>query len=93
MTDLAERRWLAELNLMAGKRAHTATAYESALAYFDVGRALLDDDCWSSHYRTAFELHLHRADCHFAWDTMGTPRPPSKSSPRFARTYRTWRMW
>ena len=36
-----EREQVAELNLMAGKRAKAATAYASALQYFTAGRALL----------------------------------------------------
>ena len=63
--DIAERRWLAELNLEAGKRAKTATAYEAALAYLDAGVALLGDNCWTSQFRTSFELKLHQADCQF----------------------------
>ena len=41
-----ERDQLAELNLLAGKRAKGATAYASALTYLIAGGALLKDDCW-----------------------------------------------
>ena len=60
-----ERRQVADLNLLAGKRARTATAYASALAYFAAGRALLDDDCWERQYSLAFDLELHLAECEF----------------------------
>ena len=39
-----EREQLAELNLIAGKRAKASTAYASALDYFIAGRALLPED-------------------------------------------------
>jgi predicted ATPase len=39
--SLEERERVTELNLIAGKRAKTSTAYASALTYFIAGRALL----------------------------------------------------
>ncbi len=56
---------LAELNLIAGKRAKAATAYESALTYLQTGLVLLGPDAWSKQYRTTFEMELHRAECKF----------------------------
>jgi PAS domain S-box-containing protein len=60
-----EREQAAELNLVAGKRAKTSTAYASALQYLATGRALLPDDLWDRYYRLAFDLELHRAECEF----------------------------
>ena len=60
-----ERERIAELNLMAGKRAKASTAYASALSYLAAGRALLADDSWKQHYRLTFELEYHRAECEF----------------------------
>jgi PAS domain S-box-containing protein len=56
---------LAELNLVAGKRAKTSTAYASALKYLVAGAALLADDCWERRHELAFALELHRAECEF----------------------------
>ena len=39
-----ERDRVAELNLIAGKRAKASTAYASALRYLTAGRALLAED-------------------------------------------------
>jgi predicted ATPase len=39
-----ERERVAELNLIAGKRAKTSTAYASALTYLAAGRVLLAED-------------------------------------------------
>ena len=60
-----ERERLAELNLLAGKRAKASTAYSSALKYFIAGAALLPSDCWQSRHELAFALELYRAECEF----------------------------
>ncbi|MDK1378677.1 MULTISPECIES: PAS domain S-box protein [unclassified Sinorhizobium] len=60
-----ERLRVAALNLRAGKRARTSTAYASALTYFAAGRALLDDNYWEQQYRLVFDLELHLAECQF----------------------------
>jgi PAS domain S-box-containing protein len=60
-----EREQVAELNLIAGKRARNAAAHASALALLAGGRALLADDCWARQYRLTFELEFHRAECEF----------------------------
>ena len=60
-----ERDQLAELNLLAGKRAKGATAYASALTYLIAGGALLTDDCWERRPELIFALELNRAECEF----------------------------
>ena len=51
ITSPEERERVAELNLMAGKRAKAATAYASALNYLAAGRALLAEDSWERQLR------------------------------------------
>ncbi|HET6215437.1 MAG TPA: AAA family ATPase [Acidobacteriaceae bacterium] len=58
-----ERERVAELNLIAGKRAKTSTAYASALNYLIAGRALLAKDSWEQRYDLTFQLEYHRAEC------------------------------
>ena len=60
-----ERFQLAELNLIAGKRAKTSTAYASALQYSIVGAALLTNECWDHRHDLIFQLELNRAECEF----------------------------
>jgi PAS domain S-box-containing protein len=60
-----EREQLAELNLIAGKRAKAATACASALTYLNAGAALLVEDCWERQHELIFQLELHRAECEF----------------------------
>jgi PAS domain S-box-containing protein len=60
-----ERERLAELNLIAGRRAKSSTAYSSALTYLCAGGALLAEDAWERRHDLAFALELHRAECEF----------------------------
>src|SRR6202047_1055725 len=65
ITSPDERERVAELNLVAGKRAKASTAYVSALNYLAAGSALLFADCWDSKYHLIFPLELHRAESEF----------------------------
>jgi PAS domain S-box-containing protein len=60
-----EREQLAELNLIAGKRAKASTAYASALTYLVAGAALLGEDSWERRHELTFALELNRAECEF----------------------------
>ena len=63
LDDPAERLSLVELNLQAGRKAKTATAYDAALRYFETGIDQLPSNAWSAHYDLAFGFHLERAEC------------------------------
>ncbi|MBV9878085.1 MAG: AAA family ATPase, partial [Verrucomicrobia bacterium] len=61
----AERAQVAQLNVMAAKRAKESAAYTSALNYLSEGAAMLESDAWERHRQLTFELELHRAECEF----------------------------
>jgi predicted ATPase/signal transduction histidine kinase/ActR/RegA family two-component response regulator len=65
ITSREERERVAGLNLIAGERAKTSTAYSSALIYFAAGRALLTAQTWEQRYPLMFELEFHLAECEF----------------------------
>jgi PAS domain S-box-containing protein len=65
ITSQAERDQIAELNLIAGKRAKASTAYTSALKYLIAGAALFGNDSWERRHELAFDLELKRAECEF----------------------------
>jgi PAS domain S-box-containing protein len=65
ITSSEEREQLAELNLMAGRRAKASTAYASALSYLMSGAALLAEDTWERRHELAFALGINRAECEF----------------------------
>ena len=60
-----EQQELAELNLLAAKRAKESTAYASALEYLKAGAALLPEDSWQRRHDLVFQLELNRAECEF----------------------------
>ncbi|HYY26470.1 MAG TPA: AAA family ATPase [Chthoniobacterales bacterium] len=64
--SLEERARVAELNLTAGKRAQSADAHWSALAYLSAGVALLPLEYWERQYELTFGLELRRAESEFA---------------------------
>ena len=53
---------LAGLNLMAGRKAKQATAYESAFRYFSIGIDLLGDNAWEEQYRLTLDLYTEAAE-------------------------------
>ena len=70
ITSPEERERVAELNLIAGRRAKASTAYASALKYLVAGAALLAEDCWEHRHELIFALELHRAECEFLTGAM-----------------------
>jgi predicted ATPase len=60
-----EQLALARLNLDAGRKAKSSTAYEAALGYFNAGVALLSGERWETDYALAFELHIEAAECRY----------------------------
>ncbi|MCI0604616.1 sigma 54-interacting transcriptional regulator [bacterium] len=60
-----KRFHLAGLNLQAGRKAKSSTAYEAALGYFRAGINLLNQDSWSLHYDLTFDLYLQSAECEY----------------------------
>ena len=65
ITSPEEREQLAELNLLAGKRAKASAAYASALTYLVAGATLLAEDRWERQHELTFALELGRAECEF----------------------------
>ena len=65
ITSREERDQLADLNLIAGRRAKASTAYVSALKYLNAGAALLGEHCWERKRDLTFSLELERAECEF----------------------------
>ena len=63
ITSRDQKEQLAELNLIAGKRAKVSTAYVSALNYLVAGTALLSDGGWNQRPDLMFALELNRAEC------------------------------
>jgi predicted ATPase len=65
ITTPKEREQVAELNLLAGKRAKSAAAYSAALQYFTKGYGLLGENDPEQRTRLAFDLELNLAECEY----------------------------
>lgn len=65
VTSAAERVQIAELNLIAGRRARTTSAYKSALVHLAAGESLLGEEDWAQHDGLRFSLAFYRAECEF----------------------------
>src|SRR5262249_7284632 len=63
LTSDADRERVANLNLVAGRRAKTSTAYASALKYLHAGRGLLTEETWIHHYYLSFAIESLMAEC------------------------------
>ncbi|MBD2537105.1 serine/threonine protein kinase, partial [Nostoc flagelliforme FACHB-838] len=62
VTARSERTEIARLNLMAGQKAKTATAYEAAFKYFTTGLKLLNAESWLSEYDLTLALYSEAAE-------------------------------
>jgi len=62
ISDRTERDRLAQLNLIAGRKAKDSTAYAAAVRYLTVGIGLLDAKAWQSQYELTLALHDEAAE-------------------------------
>ncbi|WP_128935419.1 trifunctional serine/threonine-protein kinase/ATP-binding protein/sensor histidine kinase [Bradyrhizobium zhanjiangense] len=63
ITLVEDRERVAELNLIAGRRAKLSTAYDSALKYLRAGRALLEEETWKRNHQLIFSIEYLTAEC------------------------------
>lgn len=61
IVDSKEASRISELNFIAGQRSQTATAYSTALQYYNNALALLPEDAWDNNYAFTCDLHLQAA--------------------------------
>ena len=65
VTATDERLRIAGLDLAAGRRAKTATAYQAALGFLGAGLDLMRGGDWDREYDLTFALHLEAAECEY----------------------------
>ncbi len=63
IVEAHERYELARLNLLAGQRAKSSTAYDVALRYLEAATGLLGPDAWQEEHDLTFSIHVLRAEC------------------------------
>jgi predicted ATPase/class 3 adenylate cyclase len=91
-----EKQRVARLNLVAGRKARQALAYQDALGYISVGLGLSGENSWQSCYDLAFELHSEALECEYltgnferAEQLFGVLVANARSKLEKARTYLT----
>lgn len=65
------RLWAARLNLIAGRRARLAAAFQLALGCLQAGAMLLGPEGWSEHYELALALHGEAAEAAYLSASWG----------------------
>ena len=65
INDIREREQLAELNLMAGKKAKVSTAYVAAINYLNIGLELLTANSWEMNYELTLPLYVESAEVRY----------------------------
>ncbi|MGO7761990.1 AAA family ATPase [Rhizobium ruizarguesonis] len=85
ITSQDEREQLAELNLIAGKRAKAAIAYTSALTYLGVGEMLLSEASRDRNYPLFFAVEFHMAECELLTANMAAANDRLLVLARLAR--------
>ncbi len=63
--DQKMRDRLANLNLLAGKKAKASVAHDAALGYFKMGIKLLSKDSWEKQYKLSLDLYIEAAEGSF----------------------------
>jgi predicted ATPase/transcriptional regulator with GAF, ATPase, and Fis domain len=65
ISSTAERLNLIRLNLIAGRKAKTSTAFQTALDYFNLSRKELVAQDWQTNYELCFAVNLEAAECSY----------------------------
>jgi signal transduction histidine kinase/DNA-binding response OmpR family regulator len=63
--DKQEKLKLAELNLIAGRKAKNAAAYQSAIRYLSMGIGLLPPDKWEGYYDLTRDLYTEAVEAEY----------------------------
>ncbi len=62
ITKKEEKIRIAELNLIAGKKACASAAFKLALNYFNKGIGFIEDNSWEKHYDLTLALHIQAVE-------------------------------
>jgi PAS domain S-box-containing protein len=62
VTQKSQRSELANLNLIAGKKAKASAAYQSAFNYLQIGLTFLGENSWQPQYDLSLAMHVEAAE-------------------------------
>ncbi len=82
----SEKNELARFNLIAGKKAKSATAYETAVRYLNVGLDLLNQNSWIEEYDLTLQLHSEALEAEFLNTNLDRAKQLAEISLQQAKT-------
>ena len=85
VSSAEEIKRLAELNLTAGRRAKSSTAYISALSYLNSARTLLTEEAWNEEYDLIFAIESNMAECELLSTDMAAAENRLSMLAQFAK--------
>ncbi|PCI27221.1 MAG: hypothetical protein COB67_09015 [SAR324 cluster bacterium] len=65
ISDCREKNKLAQLNLLAGRKAKASVAFKEAVRYLSTGIELLEEECWLDNYELTFALFEECSECEY----------------------------
>ena len=65
LRSTSEKEELCRLNLIAGQKAKSATAYEASINYLHLASQLLAPDSWQNQYELTFNVYLELAEAEY----------------------------
>lgn len=83
--DRQEALFLVELNLMAGRKARVAGAFEPAASYFQQALYILGEQRWQL-YQLAMPLCMELAECHYLCGRLGKAESLFDEASEHAKT-------
>jgi predicted ATPase/GAF domain-containing protein len=86
ITKSSQRYELANLNLIAGKKAKASAAYQSAFNYLQIGLIFLGENCWQPQYDLSLSLHVEAAEAAYLSDNFDRAHELAMLAQSYART-------
>ena len=65
LNNTSEKEQLSRLNLIAGQKAKSSTAYEASVNYLHFARQLLAPNSWQNQYKLTFNIYLKLAEAEY----------------------------
>lgn len=86
LDNKSQKEELAKLNLMAGRKAKTATAYESAIKYLNIALGLLENCNWQNSYELILSIHIEAVEAQYLHGNFGKSKKLGKFTLQKANT-------
>jgi predicted ATPase/signal transduction histidine kinase len=85
LANKSEKNNLASLNLIAGRKAKLATAYEPAVRYLNSGLDLLAADSWTDNYELTLQLYVAAVEAEYLNINFEKAKQLSEEVLRYAK--------